>query len=216
MVEATTTPREHSGRHRRRTWKQVSAVLVRWLHLYVSMISFGVVLFFSLTGLTLNHPTWFGANREVVVESQGQVDKTWVSSDLGRGVAKLEIVEHLRSVEHVRGSAKEFSVDESQCVVGFRAPGYSADVFIDRETGNYQLVQSSFGAIAVLNDLHKGRDSGIGWSWVIDLSAIFLIMVSLTGFCLLLYIRRRRLSGIAITIIGIGLVFVLYYILVPR
>ena len=31
------------------------AVVSRWLHIYLSMASFGVVLFFSATGLTLNH-----------------------------------------------------------------------------------------------------------------------------------------------------------------
>lgn len=208
--------RENRDRHRRRTWKQSSAVVVRWLHLYVSMISFGVVLFFSLTGLTLNHPTWFGANREVVVERHGQLDKTWLNNTSGEGVAKLEIVEHLRAVEHVRGATKEFSIDDFQCVVAFRAPGYSADAFIDRETGTYQVVQSFFGMIALLNDLHKGRDSGLGWSWVIDLSAVFLIVVSFTGFCLLLYIRRRRLSGIVVTILGVVIVVALYLGLVPR
>ena len=142
--------------------------------------------------------------------------KSWLKNALDGSVAKLEIVEHLRAVEHVRGATKEFSSDEFQCMVGFRAPGYSADAFIDRETGSYQFVQSSFGVIALLNDLHKGRDSGLGWSWVIDLSAIFLIVVSLTGFCLLFYIRRRRLSGILVSILGVGLVVALYYGLVPR
>ena len=31
---------------------------MRWLHAYTSMISLVVVLFFGVTGLTLNHPTW--------------------------------------------------------------------------------------------------------------------------------------------------------------
>ena len=32
---------------------------MRWLHVYLSMISLAVVLFFSVTGITLNHPDWF-------------------------------------------------------------------------------------------------------------------------------------------------------------
>lgn len=38
--------------------------------------------------------------------------------------------------------------------VTFRALVYSADVFIDRETGEYDLTEVSFGLVALLNDLH--------------------------------------------------------------
>ena len=31
----------------------------RWLHVYLSMFSFAVLMFFAVTGLTLNHANWF-------------------------------------------------------------------------------------------------------------------------------------------------------------
>ena len=37
------------------------------------------------------------------------------------------------------------------------------------------------GFFAVLNDLHKGRDTGSAWARVIDLSAVLMTLVSLTG-----------------------------------
>lgn len=44
------------------------ASLSRWLHIYFSMLSFGVLFFFAVTGLTLNHTDWFsGAQRTVQV-----------------------------------------------------------------------------------------------------------------------------------------------------
>lgn len=39
---------------------------------------------------------------------------------------------------------------------------------------------AGFGA--VINDLHKGRDSGDTWQWLIDISAVLLAFVSLTGY----------------------------------
>jgi hypothetical protein len=39
--------------------KKVIARISRWLHIYLSMISFVIVLFFSATGLTLNHADYF-------------------------------------------------------------------------------------------------------------------------------------------------------------
>ena len=43
-----------TGRRR----KQATSRWVRWIHVYTSMISLLIVLFFGLTGITLNHPKW--------------------------------------------------------------------------------------------------------------------------------------------------------------
>lgn len=214
-----TQPQTTSKPPRKKTWKQASAKWIRWLHIYISMISCAVVLFFSVTGITLNHPDWFGGTEEQVRESKGSLNVQWVAanpqSDTSN-VAKLEVVEHLRSDAKIRGAMKDFTVDASQCIVTFRAPGYSADVFIDRESGSYDLVESSFGFVAVMNDLHKGRDSGLGWSVLIDASAILLIFVSATGILLLLYINRHRFSGFATLAVGAILTLVFYFVFVPR
>ncbi len=71
-------------------------------------------------------------------------------------VARLEIVEYLRSTHGVCGAISEFRVDERECTVTFKGPGYAADAFIDRESGHYDLTQTIHGLVAVINDLHKG------------------------------------------------------------
>jgi uncharacterized protein len=50
-------------------------------------------------------------------------------------VSRLEIVEHSRQVERLRGALRECTVDDYQFLVTFRAPAYAADIFVDRETG---------------------------------------------------------------------------------
>ena len=62
----------------------------------------------------------------------------------------------------IRGALAEFRVDDTECTVSFKGPGYSADAFIDRESGQYTLTEFDHGLIAVINDLHKGRDTGAG------------------------------------------------------
>ena len=52
-----------------------------------------------------------------------------------------------------------FRIEDTDCSVAFKGPGYSADVLIVRATGRYELTESRMGLFAVLNDLHKGRDS---------------------------------------------------------
>ncbi len=69
------------------------------------------------------------------------------------------------------------------------------------------------GIIAVINDLHKGRDTGKAWSWVIDFSAIFMIVISVTGLILLVFLKKKRTNGLLWLVIG-GAVTLLFYLLV--
>jgi hypothetical protein len=135
-----------------------------------------------------------------------------VESVAAHRVAKLEVVEHLRKVHGVRGALAEFKVDEHECVVTFKGPGYAADAVIDRETGRYTLAQSFHGFIAVVNDLHKGRDSGRVWSVVIDLSAVLMTVVSATGLVLLFYLKLRRRPGLVVVGLGVVVVVAVYLI----
>ena len=69
--------------------------------------------------------------------------------------------------------------------------------------------------VAVMNDLHKGRDSGSTWSWVIDISAVLMTLVSATGLVLLLYLKRRRLSGLVTGVVGTIIIVLIYLFAVP-
>ena len=204
------------------------AKLMRWLHIYLSMFGLAAVLFFSATGITLNHPDWFFGEAQRSVRSEGKIDPRWLHlevpkagasaedpGDLSRQVNKLDVVEFLRQTHGIRGALAEFKVDESECVVTFKGPGYSADAFIERDSGRYTLTQSFHGVIAVLNDLHKGRDTGLAWSILIDVSAIVLTFISLSGLVLLFYLKLRRIPGLAAVILGAVVVLTLFFLGVP-
>ncbi len=223
-VGATATvERRHA---RRRPFKNQLAAAFRWLHIYLSMFGLGTVLFFGLTGITLNHPDWVFGGAEVTVQAKGQVEPRWLAPiegksglrtdpDAERPVMKLEVVEHLRKEHGIRGALAEFKVDERECLVTFKGPGYSADAFIERETGRYNLTESRHGFLAVINDLHKGRDTGPAWALVIDLSAGLMVVISLTGLVLLFYIKRRRVPGTIIGLVGTVALGAMYWFWVP-
>ena len=112
-----------------------------WLHIYVSMFGLAAVLFFSVTGVTLNHPDWFFGEAERQVQVEGQVDLKWLNvgapaivsdadkekePDPATQVARLEIVEHLRKTHGVRGALAHLLVDDRECMVSFKGAGYAA------------------------------------------------------------------------------------------
>jgi hypothetical protein len=196
-------------------WKRRSAALFRWLHIYLSMVSFGILFFFAVTGLTLNHPDWVFGTRAATTDLRGKLDPKWVAPGEAAAVAKLEVVEHLRRAHGVKGLLGEFRIEAGECAVTFKGPGYSADARIYRATGAYELTVTRLGWVAIVNDLHKGRDSGGGWSLVIDLSAGLMIVVSLTGMVLVYFVKRRFVSGVMVAVTGAALSYLAYLWLVP-
>jgi uncharacterized protein len=190
------------------------ASISRWLHLYFSMASFALVFFFAATGITLNHQEWFARQQRTAL-AKGRIDTHWTRASGGGEAAKLEIVEHLRNTHGIHAALSDFRLDESQCVVSFRGPGYTADVFIDRETGSYDLTETRMGFGAMINDLHKGRDTGHAWKAMIDVSAVILCLVSFSGLILIFFLHRRRVAGILALGAGALVAYVLYVAFVP-
>ena len=209
------------GRSWRRRLNIRFAKLMRWLHIYVSMFGLAAVLFFSVTGITLNHPDWFFGECRAAGPGRGPGRPEMAArGHAGSGRRRHRAGEPDRSERSpswrssstcarrtaVRGALADFRVDESECMVSFKGPGYAADAFIDRESGHYNLTQTSHGFIAVINDLHKGRDTGPVWSAVIDISAVVLTVISLTGLILLFYLKLRRGPGLVVSLIGAAVV----------
>jgi hypothetical protein len=202
----------HSALHQRQVIKRNLASWARWVHIYLSMVSFAILFFFAVTGLTLNHPDWFSEQR--IVPHQGSVQTQWlkVSDDK---VDQLALIEHLRRTHNVKGALSDFRLDETQAAVSFKGPGYAADAFINRETGEYALTETRSGFVATLNDLHKGRDTGRVWAWLIDVSAVLMSLISLSGLALIWFIKRRRNSGLIFAVLGALVCYLLYQFLVP-
>lgn len=183
-----------------------NAAVQRWsrtLHVYASMICLLVVLFFSATGLTLNHPTWSVFGGPTRSTATGTLPAGFMA---GGQVDWLVVADHLRDTNGVKGAVSDRRSDDQGGSISFRGPGYAADAFFTT-TGTYQLTVEGQGLLGVMNDLHKGRDTNGGWKWLIDASAVFLIVISLTGIVLQLVLRKRRRS--AFLTAGVGAVLFL-------
>jgi hypothetical protein len=174
------------------------------------MTSFVILLFFAATGFTVNHQDWF-TKQQRTVQSHGALDSRWVKAN----VERLQVVEFLRRKEGLHGALDDFRIEDSQCSVSFTGPGYEADVVIDRAAGRYDITETHAGFVAILNDLHKGRDTGKTWSRIIDLSAVLMTAVSLTGLILIFYLQKRRLPGLLLLAAGCLLSYLVYAIWVP-
>lgn len=210
-----------SGRSSRRWIQRQLAVWSRWLHIYRSLMSFGAILFFSITGLTLNHPDWFFSESTKTVE--GTVPREWLhlqqpppenrdESDYGHEVDRLAVVEFLRGEHGLSGRMTEFFSFQDECEVTFQGPGYAATARIRRDDGTYSISVISNDLVSMLNDLHKGRHTGAEWSVVIDISAIISALVAITGLILVFFLKLHRKLRLSLAVAGILLILWMFRI----
>ena len=102
----------------RKEWYRKSAAAFRWLHIYLSMLGFGAIMFFAVTGITLNHPTWLGGSEQYVEDISGEIPVEW----LRKNPTELEIAETLRERHRLRGRVKEFESDEYEFMLVYKTP----------------------------------------------------------------------------------------------
>ncbi len=195
---------------KRSSWKPTTQKWSRWLHVYASMIALVVILFFGVSGLLLNHPSWtFGDELETTTHT-GTLPVATVMDD--GTVDFLSVSEYVRETYGVAGSVDFFGASSGDASIAYRDPGYAADLFFDVGDGSFELSIEQEGWVAVLHDLHTGSDTDSGWNWVIDAAAIFLILVAVTGLTLQFFIRKRRTSALAVA--GVGGVVLLVMVMI--
>ena len=180
----------------------------RLIHVYASMVALFVILFFGLTGITVNHPEWTFGSDVSTTSLSGDLTVDAVTAE--GTVDFLAISEFPRTELGAKGSVDSYDVVNGVASVVYKNPGYAADLFVDLEKNSYEFSVEQQGWIAVMNDLHKGRDAGSGWGWVIDLSGAFLVAVSITGLVMQFFLRKRRRSALISatvgTVLAIGLI----------
>ena len=96
----------------------------------------------------------------------------------------------------------EWSADE--IYLALPRPGGDAWLSIDRESGLATHEVTTRGWVSYLNDLHKGRHTGLAWSWFIDLFAVACLVFCLTG--LLLLQMHARVRPATWPVVGLGIV----------
>ena len=184
--------------------------LSRTVHIYLTMLGLFVMLLFGITGFTINHEDWFNATTPQVTETKGQTPPDLVAKQ-----DALRIVEHLRSTYHVTGALVDFAELEDKFSLSFKEPGSLWEIEIDRPSGVTRLHAEAYNFTALVNNLHRGRYSGPGWRWVIDLAAIFIALACATGIILWLALPKRRQLGLVAFAAGVLTTMAVFHWLVP-
>ena len=187
--------------------------LLKWartVHLYVTLSSLALILFFSVTGFMLNHEDWFGTDEPRVQTRTGALPTAIL-----REPDKLAVVELLRKDYGAIGEMDSFEQDEDRLRVVFKRPGTRVDATIQREEGQTEVTCEYRGVAGLMLDLHRGKSTGRAWSLVIDAVCVALMIIAGTGLILWWSLRGRGKYGLALIAVGLILGLAVYFKFVP-
>jgi hypothetical protein len=175
----------------------------RWLHGYLSAFAFLALMFFSVTGLVLNHPDWTRSMRpretiSTVMVEPAAASRAASARDPGPALAAL-----VSAKAPLVGRVKSGEMVDQQAFLRLEGTKGSTDVVIDLKTGRAEVSVARAPALTLLNELHKGRDSGAAWKAFIDLSAIVFCLLSLVGYVLFFSLRFRLRSSLVVTAVSL-------------
>jgi len=178
----------------------------RLIHVYVSMALLSLMIFFSITGITLNHPQWFAEQEAEVKEVELIIAQNLLSLE-----SQGSLIDFLASERYIKGNKLSIEREDEELFISDKGPGRYLSLTVDLISGEAFIEATDYGYWALLNDLHKGRNSGDFWRFIIDLSAALMILFSLTGFILALA-QRRMSKTVSLSIISTLLIIGIYFI----
>jgi hypothetical protein len=147
------------------------------------------MLLFSITGITLNHATQIESKPEVttlratVPPPALRELRTTAQSDAPR--LPQEFTDWLQRSWRIQVGEASAEWSSNELYLPLPRPGGDAWLRVDLESGEAEYEITDRGWISYLNDLHKGRNSGLAWSWFIDLFAVLCLLFSITGLLIL-------------------------------
>ena len=200
----STARNETRNRNRRGFWLRH---IQQW-HWISSGLCLVGMLVFAFTGITLNHAAQIEGTPKVI-ERQASLPAPLLENLQGgtnEGEAPLPapLRDWLGQELDVWIGDRNAEWSEEEIYVSLPRPGGDGWLTVDRETGDVVHETTNRGWIAYLNDLHKGRNTGLAWSWFLDVFAVACLVFSLTGLVLLkMHAGNRSATW---PMVGLGLV----------
>ena len=185
----------------------------RWLHGYLSAFAFLSLMFFSATGLVLNHQDWLDRLQPKDVMSVTMVNPATLAAatrltDPGPALAKAVAAKAL-----LLGAYKSAEIADGEALIRLEGTKGTSDIAVDLATGKVEIMLSRRPLLMTLDELHKGRDAGAAWKLGIDISAVLFLVLSVIGYLLFFSLRLRLKTSLLVTTASILLMVGAFYFL---
>ena len=193
----------------------------RLWHGWLSAFAFLALIFFAATGLLLNNPDWFEARpvpqARAVTLSAAELAAARAALDPDRALAEAVARRlALRGVyQPPRPGDRSGGRKGAPGALRLRGVTGSAEIILDRHTGQAQVKTETADFAAVITNLHKGKNAGPVWRLMIDAMAIVVLSLSLLGYVLFFAMRYRLRTALVLTALTLGGATAVFLFAVP-
>jgi len=212
------SPAEKEQQQKRRKAKQFWLKQLHSWHWISAALSLIGMLFFAITGITLNHAGAIHAEPKVVARS-GKLPvgllKEFSAPAKADAPLPADVAAQVKQQTGVEVAGRPAEWASDTITVNMPRPGGDGWVTVDPSNGAIASEMTDRGWVSLANDLHKGRNAGGGWGWFIDIFAIACVIFTLTGLLLLQLHSKHRPATWPIVGLGLLIPILLIHFLVP-
>lgn len=186
-------------------------------HWISAAISLAGMFVFAITGITLNHASSIAAE-PIVVTRSAQLPGSLIEylrrgPEAGNAPLPAAVRAELEDAVGIDAGTAAAEWSETEVYVAVPGPGRDSWISIDRASGKIEAERTDRGWVSFFNDLHKGRNTGTAWFWLIDILAVACVAFTFTGLLLLQLHARHRPSTWPLVGLGtaIPLIIILFF-----
>lgn len=196
-------------------WKSEFYRQSRLWHGYLSAFAFLSLMFFSATGLLLNHPEWLKSEDAKPQEIRlallpGDIAAAQKAADPARALAAL-----IDAKGAIGGTYTSGEIDGDEAYLRYEGVTGNSSIVVNMKSGQADATVRKPDAVTVLNDLHRGKNVGASWKLFIDISAALFLVLSLIGYILFFSLRYRLVQTLALTGVSLLAMVGVFVWLVP-
>ena len=180
---------------------------MRKIHIYSAFPVLFLMVFFSVTGLLLNHPDIEFGEIELSLPKWASQLKDWPDNFASHSLLLLQWLDKEHDIRGVDFSS-EWDEYDQLLILDLTGPNGSTviEVFFDDQL--IYIDNRKLSTVAMLNNLHRAKHVSHFWRLISDLSAICMLLFCISGFWLVIVNRLERLPANIAMLMG-GSVFIL-------
>ncbi len=189
---------EVSHRQRQSQLNQITGIM-RKIHIYSALPVLLLMVFFSITGILLNHPEFeVGEVENKVKEIQLP---NWVAqmTDWPQNYSShsLVLLQWLDKEHDIRGVdfSTEWDEYDELLIVDLSGPNGSTVVEIFFSEQIISVDHRQLSTFSMLNNLHRAKHVNSFWRSLSDISAVCMLLFCLSGFWLVVVNRLERVPA---------------------
>lgn len=182
--------------------------LVRMTHIYSAAAVLLLMLFFAVTGLYLNHPDFSEGDvstklRDIELPKWALEDRDDNGPPPALVLRLLEWLDHVHAIAGI-DMAVEYDDLDDVLVIDLANPDGTTLVEVLFEEGVAAVDQRELSMLAKLNNLHRAKHVSGFWRFLSDVSAICMVIFSVSGLWMMVKNRRERQKTSLVLFAGCG------------